>query len=39
MIGLLTAFIGDLASIFGCLVGLEDTITGGSLTLESAATH
>ena len=28
MIGILTGFIGDLASIFGCLVGLEDTITG-----------
>nr|KAG5703828.1 hypothetical protein BaRGS_031462 [Batillaria attramentaria] len=27
MIGLLTAIIGDLASIFGCLVGVEDAIT------------
>ncbi|KAG0431165.1 hypothetical protein HPB47_022051 [Ixodes persulcatus] len=26
-IGLLTAIVGDLAGIFGCLVGLEDTIT------------
>ena len=27
VIGILTAFIGDLASIFGCLVGLDDTVT------------
>ncbi|CAH1793840.1 unnamed protein product [Owenia fusiformis] len=27
MIGLLTAVVGDLASIFGCLVGLEDPVT------------
>ncbi|XP_070581172.1 sodium/calcium exchanger 2-like isoform X2 [Ptychodera flava] len=27
MIGMLTAIIGDLASIFGCLIGLEDPIT------------
>lgn len=27
MIGFLTAIIGDLASIFGCLIGLEDAIT------------
>lgn len=27
-IGLLTAIIGDLASIFGCLVGLKDSVTG-----------
>lgn len=27
MIGLLTAIIGDMASIFGCLVGLEDSVT------------
>lgn len=27
MIGLLTAFVGDLASIFGCLVGLHDSVT------------
>ena len=26
-IGLLTAVVGDLAGIFGCLVGLEDTVT------------
>jgi Ca2+/Na+ antiporter len=27
LIGLLTAIVGDLASIFGCLVGLPDSIT------------
>lgn len=27
VIGLLTAIIGDLAAIFGCLVGLEDSVT------------
>ena len=27
-IGILTAIISDLASIFGCIVGLSDTITG-----------
>ena len=27
MIGILTAIVGDLASIFGCLVGLPDAIT------------
>jgi solute carrier family 8 (sodium/calcium exchanger) len=27
MIGILTAFVADIASIFGCLLGLEDTIT------------
>nr|KAG5703830.1 hypothetical protein BaRGS_031464 [Batillaria attramentaria] len=27
MIGFLTAIIGDLASVFGCLIGLEDAIT------------
>jgi len=27
-IGFLTAIIGDLASVFGCLVGLNDNITG-----------
>ncbi|XKL68833.1 hypothetical protein PGB90_006602 [Kerria lacca] len=26
-IGLLTAVIGDLASLFGCTVGLKDTVT------------
>ena len=26
-IGLLTAIVGDLASIFGCLIGLNDLIT------------
>ena len=28
MIGMLTAIVGDLAGIFGCLVGLEDAVTG-----------
>ncbi|XP_022239527.1 sodium/calcium exchanger 2-like [Limulus polyphemus] len=27
VIGALTAIVGDLASIFGCLVGLKDTVT------------
>jgi len=27
MIGLLTAVVGDLAGIFGCLVGLKDSVT------------
>ncbi|XP_076305676.1 sodium/calcium exchanger 3-like isoform X2 [Tachypleus tridentatus] len=27
VIGVLTAIVGDLASIFGCLVGLKDTVT------------
>jgi len=27
VIGLLTAIVGDLAAIFGCLVGLKDTVT------------
>lgn len=27
VIGLLTAIVGDLASIFGCLVGLKDAVT------------
>jgi len=27
VIGLLTAFIGDLASHFGCTVGLKDSVT------------
>eukprot|EP00286_Rhodomonas_abbreviata_P014161 CAMPEP_0181316758 /NCGR_PEP_ID=MMETSP1101-20121128/16068_1 /TAXON_ID=46948 /ORGANISM="Rhodomonas abbreviata, Strain Caron Lab Isolate" /LENGTH=860 /DNA_ID=CAMNT_0023424031 /DNA_START=128 /DNA_END=2710 /DNA_ORIENTATION=- len=27
LIGLVTAIIGDLASVFGCLVGLRDTVT------------
>ncbi|XP_060076839.1 sodium/calcium exchanger 3-like [Ylistrum balloti] len=26
MIGILTAFIGDLATIFGCLIGLDDSV-------------
>ena len=28
MIGLLTCIVGDLAGIFGCLVGLKDSVTG-----------
>ncbi|KAG8224886.1 hypothetical protein J437_LFUL004627 [Ladona fulva] len=28
MIGIITAIVGDLASIFGCIVGLRDSITG-----------
>ena len=28
MIGILTAIVGDLAGIFGCLVGLKDSVTG-----------
>ena len=27
MIGLLTMIVGDLAGIFGCLVGLDDAVT------------
>ncbi|KAG1679728.1 Sodium/calcium exchanger 2 [Nymphon striatum] len=27
MIGMLTAIVGDLATIFGCLVGLKDSVT------------
>lgn len=27
MIGVLTAFIGDFASSFGCTIGLKDSIT------------
>lgn len=27
MIGLLTTIVGDIASIFGCLIGLNDLIT------------
>mmetsp|Transcript_26963 Transcript_26963/g.12618 ORF Transcript_26963/g.12618 Transcript_26963/m.12618 type:complete len:101 (-) Transcript_26963:363-665(-) len=26
-IGLMTAFVGDFAKIFGCLLGLDDSIT------------
>lgn len=36
LIGLLTAIIGDLANIFGCLIGLEDTIT--AITLVALGT-
>ena len=31
MIGLLTAIVGDLASIFGCLVGLKKSVTGKNI--------
>ena len=27
MIGILTAIVGDMAAIFGCLVGLKDSVT------------
>ena len=27
MIGVLTAIVGDMAAIFGCLVGLQDSVT------------
>ncbi|CAI5450514.1 unnamed protein product [Caenorhabditis angaria] len=36
MIGVLTAFIGDLASAFGCTVGLKDSVT--ALTLVAMGT-
>ncbi|XP_055876375.1 sodium/calcium exchanger 3-like isoform X2 [Biomphalaria glabrata] len=36
VIGLLTAIIGDLAGIFGCLIGLEDSIT--AITLVAMGT-
>ncbi|BFZ17830.1 hypothetical protein BsWGS_20869 [Bradybaena similaris] len=36
LIGFLTAIIGDLASIFGCLIGLEDSIT--AITLVAMGT-
>ncbi|KAL4239458.1 hypothetical protein ACF0H5_000273 [Mactra antiquata] len=35
-IGLLTAIIGDLASIFGCLIGLKDAVT--AITLVALGT-
>uniref|UniRef100_A0A0K8SFP5 Calx-beta domain-containing protein n=3 Tax=Lygus hesperus TaxID=30085 RepID=A0A0K8SFP5_LYGHE len=35
-IGLVTAVIGDIATIFGCLVGLDDTIT--AITLVALGT-
>ncbi|XP_054286263.1 sodium/calcium exchanger 2-like isoform X1 [Macrosteles quadrilineatus] len=35
-IGVMTAFIGDIAAIFGCLVGLDDTIT--AITLVALGT-
>ncbi|XP_074648787.1 sodium/calcium exchanger 3-like isoform X2 [Tubulanus polymorphus] len=36
MIGILTAIVGDLASIFGCLVDLKDSVT--SITLVALGT-
>jgi len=36
VIGLLTAIVGDLAAIFGCLVGLSDSIT--SITFVAMGT-
>ncbi|CAB3385331.1 Hypothetical predicted protein [Cloeon dipterum] len=36
MIGVITAVVGDLASIFGCLVGLEDSVT--AITLVAMGT-
>ncbi|KIH58770.1 Sodium/calcium exchanger protein [Ancylostoma duodenale] len=36
MIGLLTAIVGDLASIFGCMVGLKDAVT--AITLVALGT-
>lgn len=36
MIGLLTAVVGDLATIFGCLIGLETTVT--AITLVALGT-
>ena len=32
MIGLLTAIVGDLANIFGCLVGLKPSVTGNNIS-------
>ena len=36
VIGALTAIIGDLASIFGCLIGLKDSVT--AITLVALGT-
>uniref|UniRef100_A0A0K0DPM8 Na_Ca_ex domain-containing protein n=1 Tax=Angiostrongylus cantonensis TaxID=6313 RepID=A0A0K0DPM8_ANGCA len=36
LIGLLTAIVGDLASIFGCMVGLKDAVT--AITLVALGT-
>lgn len=35
-IGLLTAVIGDVASMFGCTIGLKDTVT--AITLVALGT-
>ena len=35
MIGLLTCIVGDLAGIFGCLVGLKDSVTGKKKQFQS----
>ncbi|KAK6028359.1 Calx-beta domain protein [Ostertagia ostertagi] len=39
MIGLLTAVIGDLASHFGCTVGMKDAVTAISLVAMGTSTH
>ncbi|XP_014673050.1 PREDICTED: sodium/calcium exchanger 3-like [Priapulus caudatus] len=36
MIGILTAIVGDLAGIFGCLIGLDDSVT--AITLVALGT-
>lgn len=35
MIGIMTIIIGDLATIFGCLIDLDDTITGKQRNLHA----
>ena len=37
MIGLLTAIVGDLATIFGCIVTLKDPVTGTQFTFSASA--
>lgn len=39
VIGGITAIVGDLASIFGCIVGLEDSVTGTSISLDIMLFH
>ena len=39
MIGLLTAIVGDLASIFGCLINLKPTVTGELREVNYEALH
>lgn len=31
LIGVMATIVGDLATIFGCLIGLDDTVTGNFL--------